>query len=322
MNRNIARLAVPLLCVLLLTGCVAAPPTSGPNSSPSPSASATADPVESIENTWSAPGSVTLDALPLGDGNLSTETAAVGSVLSCRPANPNAPGAQVEGPWINGDTWNAQEKIVVQGEVSWPMAAMSEDVAGTTRTITTNGLPIGYVTGVFPVAATDPAIDFDRNPNAISESLEYTFSLPITPADSATPNCVGTGAIGVLLNGVVLFSAVDVRGDDAVAHETQDVCQGHPEMTGTYHYHEVPTCLRDNAAGTSTVVGWAVDGYPIVVERDAAGFLPTNADLDACHGRTSPILLDGEVVEQYHYSATLEYPYTVGCLKAPATEVQ
>jgi hypothetical protein len=50
-----------------------------------------------------------------------------------------------------------------------------------------------------------------------------------------------------------------------------------------------------------------------VVERDAAGNLPNNADLDVCHGRTSPILEDGEIVTTYHYDATLEYPYTVGC---------
>lgn len=49
------------------------------------------------------------------------------------------------------------------------------------------------------------------------------------------------------------------------------------------------------------------------VERDASGGLPTNADLDRCHGRTSPVLLDGEVVTTYHYSATLEFPYFIGC---------
>jgi hypothetical protein len=49
-------------------------------------------------------------------------------------------------------------------------------------------------------------------------------------------------------------------------------------------------------------------------------YCPNNADLDECHGRTSPMLLDGQVVEPYHYSLTLEYPYTVGCLKAPATK--
>jgi YHYH protein len=81
----------------------------------------------------------------------------------------------------------------------------------------------------------------------------------------------------------------------------------------TYHYHNVPNCLRDKATGSSTVVGYAYDGFPIVVERDAAGELPTNADLDECHGRTSPVLLDGEVVETYHYSATLEFPYFIGC---------
>jgi hypothetical protein len=82
-----------------------------------------------------------------------------------------------------------------------------------------------------------------------------------------------------------------------------------------YHYHNVPNCLRDKATGPSTVVGFAYDGFPIVVERDAAGTLPTNADLDECHGRTSPIFLDGEVIEMYHYSATLEFPYFIGCFK-------
>jgi hypothetical protein len=49
------------------------------------------------------------------------------------------------------------------------------------------------------------------------------------------------------------------------------------------------------------------------VERNAAGNLPTDADLDACHGRTSMVLFNGKIVSMYHYDATLEYPYTVGC---------
>jgi hypothetical protein len=264
---------------------------------------------------WQKPGSVTPESIPLGDGKLSTDGTAVGGVFSCNPANPNAPGAQVVGPWVHGNTWNALEKIVVEGEVSWPTAKFTVNTDTGQRVISTNDLPVDTVTGSFP-----PAAAYDRNPNAISDALAFTFTLPVTPQASASPNCLGMGAIGVLLNGVVLFSAVDARGDDAVAHETQDLCQGHPEHRGAYHYHEIPTCLRDNATGASTVVGWAIDGYPIVVERDAAGLLPNNADLDECHGRTSPMLLDGQVVEQYHYSATLEYPYTVGCLKAPATK--
>jgi hypothetical protein len=87
-----------------------------------------------------------------------------------------------------------------------------------------------------------------------------------------------------------------------------------PAMT-TYRYHNVPSCLLNAATGLSSVVGWMADGFPIVVERDATGALPTNADLDKCHGRVSPILLNGKIVTQYHYSATLEFPYSIGCSK-------
>ena len=62
----------------------------------------------------------------------------------------------------------------------------------------------------------------------------------------------------------------------------------------------------------------AQDGYPIVVERDATAALPTDADLDRCHGRTAPILLDGQVVTTYHYSATSAFPYVVGCFEHDA----
>jgi hypothetical protein len=126
--------------------------------------------------------------------------------------------------------------------------------------------------------------------------------------------------VGMLRNGVFVFSSLDGRGEDAVAHESQDLCDGHPAMT-TYHYHNIPSCLRDATKGTSTVVGFAWDGFPIVVERDAKGALPTNADLDECHGRISPVLLDGKVVTTYHYSATLEFPYFISCFKGTAASV-
>ena len=43
-------------------------------------------------------------------------------------------------------------------------------------------------------------------------------------------------------------------------------------------------------------------------------------DLDACHGTTSKIKVDGKKVKTYHYAATNEYPYTLGCFRGtPAT---
>jgi hypothetical protein len=309
------RLVIVLVVVLVVTaaGCSHDPDASS-SSKRTASTTATTTAV-SVTNRWEASGSVVPTAIPLGDGKASTTAATVGSVHACQAGNPNAGGATANVPWIHGTTWDSTAKVTVQGSVSWPTADFSVAVEDDRRVIVTNGLPTEHVTGAFPIAAGDPAYQYDRNPNSIA-ARAISVSLPVTPAPAASPGCLPFGAVGILLNGVVLFHALDARGLDAVAHETQDVCDGHPAPGNQYHYHEVPSCLRDAATGSSTLIGWAYDGYPIYVERDAAGSLPTNADLDECHGRTSPVLLDGKVVTTYHYSATLEYPYTIGCFRA------
>jgi hypothetical protein len=256
---------------------------------------------------------VLLTALPLGDGHTSTSAPSVGSVFVCTAGNPNAGGSQVDGPWIHGTTWDETKKVAVGGKVGWPTASFSIAVQGDSRVAVTNDLPVGFDTGTFPIQHSDPAYEYDRNPNSINRTQSLTLTLPVKPDAASRPNCLTGGGIGILLNGVLLFDALDGPGRDAVAHEEQDLCQGHPQQQGQYHYHEIPTCIRDNSTSSSTVVGWANDGYPIVVERDAAGNLPNNADLDVCHGRTSAILEDGVITTTYHYDATLEYPYTLGC---------
>jgi hypothetical protein len=84
-------------------------------------------------------------------------------------------------------------------------------------------------------------------------------------------------------------------------------------MSDTYHHHEVPAFMIAAAKSRSTLVGYAIDGYGIYVERNAKGQLLTNSDLDRCHGRTSKVMWNGKLTRIYHYDATLEYPYTVGC---------
>lgn len=262
------------------------------------------------QNHWQ--GSVDPTAIPLGDGKVSTAPKA-GYVDSCT-TNFRGGGAEHAGPWINSSagTWDAQSKVAVSGSVTWPAASHSEKISGSTRIITTNDLPKGYTTGIFPIALSDAAYQYDRNPNSIG-TQSLTYELPLEPAAATTPGCTGLGTIGVLVNGVALFNGLDAAGRDAVAHETQDSCNGHPDGQEVYHYHDIPVCLRDSAKSQSTLVGYAVDGYGIYVERDAKGNLPTNADLDECHGRVSQVLWNGKKTDIYHYDATLEYPYTIGC---------
>lgn len=302
-------IALTFIAALALSSCSSSSGSSLPDSTTTSVAS------DTIVNKWSG-SPVDTTKLPIGTSKVSLAGPSVGSLFACDAGNSRG-GAQKAGPWIDeaAGTWDLSKKLSVQGEVSWPMAFYSETVTGETRNITSNGLPVDDITGTFPIASTDPAYAYDRNPNRIATS-DVNVSLPISPTAAATPSCLGKGQIGVLKNGVSLFAPLDEANRDAVAFETQDRCDGHPQQQSVYHYHEVPSCIRNAATGASTVVGYAYDGYPIVVERDAAGNLPTNADLDQCHGRTSLINLDGKVVESYHYSATHEFPYFIGCFTA------
>lgn len=270
----------------------------------------------SITNVWKG-APIDPTRIPLGDGHKSTTTPSQGSVLYCNQPG-GVGGASGNDPWIHGSTWDSTTKAAVQGDVTWSQASYTMTIDGSNRVITTDDLPKGEPTGSFPIAISDPAYQYDHNPNSITPQ-SATIRLPVTPTPASQPGCLAGGPIGILDDGVYLFDALDGPGRDAVAHETQDRCDGHPAPGGTYHYHDVSSCILDAAKGPSTVVGWAFDGYPIVVERDAAGKLPTDADLDSCHGRTSPILLDGKVVTMYHYDATIEYPYVVGCFHGEKT---
>lgn len=252
-------------------------------------------------------------AIPLGDGKISSSPKK-GYVYSCQQTfSPNAGGAQADGSWIHGSTWNLNEKISVQGKVYWNSAVFSTLLQNTIRKITGNGLPVGEPTGTFPVATNDPAYQIDRNPNKIS-AKNVSYELPANPTIATTPTCVPMGAIGVTTNGVAIFNALDGRGEDAVAHEVQDLCNGHPEQTGEYHFHGPSDCIP-GADSANTLVGYALDGFGIFSRFDANGNEYTNADLDECHGTTSTILWNGIEKEMYHYVLTQEYPYTIGCFR-------
>lgn len=254
-------------------------------------------------------------AIPIGDGKVST-TPRVGYVDSCVTSFPSNGGAQAVGPWVNATskTWDSQTKLAVRGSVSWPNASFTVDVSGNQRVITGNDEPVDHTTGTFPIAKSDPAYRYDANPNHIAPQNVHLV-LPLDPSLAAQASCLHLGPIGILNDGVYLFDALDAEGHDAGAHEIQDSYQGHPDGSDTYHHHLVPNILLDNVTtpDSATLVGYANDGFGIYVERDANGNILTNANLDACHGRTSLVPWDGQLVEMYHYDATLEYPYTVGC---------
>lgn len=251
-------------------------------------------------------------ALPLRDGNRSPDPRQ-NFVMSCKTDFSNGRGAVIRGEWLGRTTWDATRKIAVSGEVWWPEARFQVHMQLHRRLLAGNALPVDHPTGVFPVRRDDPAWRIDPNPNGI-EAKEIEIYLPTAPRIAERPTCLPMGMIGIMMNGVTLFNALDTLGNDAFAHEVQDRCGGHPERTGHYHYHANPSCLNGNR-DRSRLLGYALDGFGIFSAIDRNGRELTNADLDECHGRVGKVMWDGQEVEMYHYVLTREYPYTLGCFR-------
>jgi hypothetical protein len=268
---------------------------------------------------------VDLTRLPVGDGRIS-DSPQVGYVFRCGQMG-GVGGAHEQGPWFNGDgTFDFTLKALVDGEVMWD-GELTITVEGDARLLSGNALPIEHPTGIYPIDPADDAYQYDRNPNTISAQT-LTVELPALPTIAAEASCLGEGAIGVMLSGVVFFDALDGEGRDAVAWETQDSCQGHPEVTGMYHYHNLSTCAEEAeeaeepVEGHSALMGYAFDGFGIYGHYGEEGEILTNEDLDECHGHTHVLEWDGALVEMYHYHATYEYPYTLGCYRGAPVVTQ
>lgn len=254
--------------------------------------------------------------LPVGDGKYVTNAGKKGHVFACQQYvqsfTGEPEGAGSRGPWFtnNNTQYNINKKLAVKGTVNWK-GSFSNTVSGNIRTIVTNDLPLAHTTGTFPIASGDPAFTYDRNPNAIAEQ-SITYKIDSQPT-FGNPQCMG-GEVGVMSTGVALFSAFDASGRDAGAWEVQDDCAGHPQNRGEYHYHTLSGCIKD--ISVQTVIGFALDGFPITGPQVGIDNILTTENLDECHGIQSEITLDDKKVNMYHYVMTEDFPYSVGCFRA------
>ena len=109
--------------------------------------------------------------LPVGDGKYVTDAPKQGSVYVCRVPSGGG-GAFTRGPWfVNNNTeYDINKKVAVSGTVQWD-GNYSMMLNGASRVIATNDLPDDHTTGVFPVAPSDPAYQYDRNPNHIAAPM-------------------------------------------------------------------------------------------------------------------------------------------------------
>ena len=252
-----------------------------------------------------------LTAVPLGTGK-SSSTPKVGYLDRCGGTPSGGPPVFTP-PWVNtsGGTWNAKTKVAVAGAVTHT-ATFAATHSGANQVLTGNGLPA--LSGVFPVAQSDPAHAYNPDPSSITAHA-IKLTLPYNPKANASPQCE-MGAVGLASNGIPILDGFDAGGNDAAGVETLDTCHGHPNDGFGYHYHALSPCQLTTAAKThSTLVDWALDGFGIYVEYNSKHQLLKNSNLDVCHGRTSAVPWHGKTVKIYHYDMTFEFPYTVGCYR-------
>jgi hypothetical protein len=131
------------------------------------------------------------------------------------------------------------------------------------------------------------------------------------------------GPVAFALNGVPFFNLYNNKREDAVSRnssgfEVMDLCHGHPNERGGYHYHfqkETDGCLFgvsgaqiNVTGGRSPKIGYAFDGIAIYGPIGEGGQVPT--DLDACNGR-----YDTELKQYIYHTTDFKMPYVIGCYR-------
>lgn len=159
------------------------------------------------------------------------------------------------------------------------------------------------------------------------DSVVITMRLPIEPVMAKAPTDLGTVAkVGVALDGVPIFA--DAPSVLETGHlPALDVCGGHIDPGGWYHWHatstDIDTVFDSEGVGAKCAepqdarapFGYAFDGFAMVGSLEADGSTPVG--LDACGGHVG-VRADG--IEAYHYHASRTFPNLPTCLVGVVAE--
>jgi YHYH protein len=173
-------------------------------------------------------------------------------------------------------------------------AIVTWSCSSTTRSVSANGLPDYTLSRtVNGVSVTDSAsnIAFPNtdNPNTIvAQSVSQSMTLTPTQTSAVTATNSGTQKLGMALNGIVFDPStagtctnagacnlgggsgawnIEALGQSSFKFGT-DNSNAHVQPQGTYHYHGIPEQLVTklkalNTNTAMTLIGWAVDGFPV-----------------------------------------------------------
>jgi hypothetical protein len=187
-----------------------------------------------------------------------------------------------------------------------------------------------------------------KTPNSLSIQT-WSWSVPLNPAKAKTVSSIKNimGTLGFTVSGLPIYGPTEGQQPvaeafgDPVYNKILDTCGGHTGPAREYHHHAITLVAKCNLS-KQTILGYALDGFPIYTTLGCldkkctkstlmkSGYIKTGnpvsnawdaytyksskstSVLDACNGRTQP---DGT----YGYHATTDFPYVIGCFTGTAT---
>jgi hypothetical protein len=184
---------------------------------------------------------------------------------------------------------------------------------------------------VYPSSAGIPSYSigpWPGNPNTPANQ-GWVFKITKTPVVATTQTSTPLGVIGVLINGVPFFNALDAMSynnlniwhRNAMYWEAAsfDSCKGHPAPGGVYHPHQFPSCVAPTSADRhSEIIGFAFDGFPIY---GPYGYANPNGTGGIARMRTSyrtraitqrTTLPDGTQLQPSQYGPAVSATYPLG----------
>ncbi|MES2773363.1 MAG: YHYH protein [Bacteroidota bacterium] len=149
---------------------------------------------------------------------------------------------------------------------------------------------------------------YAQNPNSII-SQNLTFRIPANPSVATTHEVTPMGPMGISVNGVPIFNQYAAGGAPLTGEiNSFDQYNGHPQMSGQYHYHVEPLYITATK-GKGALIGFMLDGFPVYGPQENGATI-TNAMLDTYHGHTS--VTADYPAGIYHYHITADVPYING----------
>jgi hypothetical protein len=175
---------------------------------------------------------------------------------------------------------------------------------------------------IFDIRTEGPTADHECISASLDEAVEMTALIPIEPVMADAPTELGTVAkVGIGIDGVPVFA--DAPSVLERSHmPALDVCGGHIDPGGWYHWHATATDIATpleqvGIASTCSVpqdsaalFAYAFDGFAIYGHTDVDGSVPT--DLDDCSGHIGATASGGDAA--YHYHASETFPNLPNCL--------